>query len=124
MASRPILTPFPVITDGDMTTTITSEVSIIQNTSRISYDINWTGTAPVGTIFAQASNTYALNAAGQVSEAGDWISIPLSVVPAVSGDTGTGFIDIQGIAAYAVRIQYVPTSGSGVLNATITGKVN
>jgi hypothetical protein len=124
MSSRPMLSPFPIIVNGDMTTTITSAVTIIQNTSRISYDINWTGSSPVGTIFAQASNTYALNAAGQVAEAGDWITIPLSTTAAVSGDTGTGFIDIQGIAAYAVRIQYVPTSGSGTLNATITGKVN
>jgi hypothetical protein len=124
MSSRPMLTPFPVITNGDMTTTITSSVTIIQNTSRVSYDINWSGTAPAGTIFAQASNTYALNAAGQVSEPGDWISIPLSATPTVSGNTGTGFIDIQGIACYAIRLQYVPTGGSGVLNATITGKVN
>jgi len=124
MASRPMLSPFPVIIDGDMTTTLTSSVTVIQNTSHISYDVNWSGSSPVGTIFVQVSNTYAQNAAGQVSEAGDWISIPLSVTPAVSGNTGTGFIDVQGISSYAIRMQYVSTSGSGTLNVTITGKVD
>lgn len=123
MASRPLLAPFPVIVNGNMASAITSIPSIIQNTSKISYDISWSGTAPSGTLSVQVSNTYAQNAAGQVSNAGDWTTITLSSTPTVSGNTGSGFIDIQETAAYAIRLVYTPISGVGTMNATIAGKV-
>ena len=39
MASRPIFTPYSVITNGDMSTTLTSKVTIVQNLSLVSYAI-------------------------------------------------------------------------------------
>lgn len=63
MASRPIFSPFYVITNGDMSGTLISDVTIIQNLSLISYAAFWVGTAPTGVVTIQVSNDYTKNAA-------------------------------------------------------------
>ncbi len=90
----------------------------------ISYDVSWAGSAPVGTMVVQVSNTYTENADGTVKNAGSWTTMPLSVVPSVSGSSGNGFIDIDVTAAYAIRLVYSRVSGTGTMNATITAKVS
>lgn len=122
MASRPIFSPFPVIVNGNMSTNITSAVTIIQNLSMLSYDISWTGT-PVGTFSVQVSNTYTQNGAGVVQNAGNWTTLTLSSPTTATGSSGNGFIDIDEIGAFAIRLVYTAGSGSGTLNATIAGKV-
>lgn len=124
MASRPILPPFPVITNGDMSqATITSAVTVIQNVSMLSYDISWSGTSPVGAMTVQVSNTYKQNADGTVANAGNWTTLALSAAAPVSGNTGNGFIDVDGTAGYAIRLVYTKTSGTGTLNVIASGKV-
>lgn len=124
MASRPVLTPFQVITNGSMAGNLTSAVTIVDNLSMIGYDISWTGTSPVGTMSVQISNTYKQNAQGGVLNAGNWTTISLSSPTAVSGNTGNGFIDIDATGAYAIRLVYTRTSGTGTMNATIAAKVS
>lgn len=123
MASRPIASPTQVIVDGDMSGNITSRVTVIQNLSMLSYDISWDGTAPEGTISVEVSNTYSQNSDGTVRNPGNWTALPLSTNTDISGDTGVGFIDIDALGAYAIRLVYTATSGVGVLQATINGKV-
>jgi hypothetical protein len=123
MSSRPILSPFSVITNGDMSSNIISAVTVIQNSSMLSYDISWTGTAPVGVMSVQVSNTYSQYADGSVNNPGNWTTLTLSSPPTVSGSTGNGFIDIDATGAYAIRLVYTRTSGTGTMNATISGKV-
>ena len=124
MASRPLLSPYPVITNGNMSGSITSAVTIIQNISLLSYAISWSGASPVGDISVQVSNDYAVNPAGSVSNAGTWNTITLSNTTPVSGNSGTGFIDIDSLAGYAVRLVYTFTSGTGTMQATVSGKVS
>lgn len=124
MSSRPLLSPYPVILNGDMSLpSITSMVTIIQNLSMLSYEITWSGASPVGTIDVQVSNDYAQNVDGTTRTAGHWSSLPLSGPTAISGNTGTGFIDIDEMAGYAMRVVYTGASGTGVLNVIINGKV-
>ncbi len=123
MASRPLIGPFSVITDGDMSGDITSKVTVIQNTTLISYEIAWNGTSPVGVISVEVSNDYSQNQDGTVKNAGKWTELPLSVTPTVSGNIDNGFIDITEIAAYAIRVKYTRTSGTGSLQATLVAKV-
>src|ERR1700676_1547613 len=100
MSSRPMLTPFSVITNGDMSANIISAVTIVQNLSMISYDVSWTGTAPVGGMSVQVSNTYTQNADGTVRNAGNWTTLTLSAPTNVSGATGNGFIDVDATGAF------------------------
>lgn len=122
MSSRPIFSPFQVITNVSMTTSITSAVTVIQNLSQIGYDISWTGT-PVGTFSVQVSNTYSQNGAGQVLNAGTWTTLTLSAPTAAAGSAGNGYIDIDAMSAYAIRLVYTAGSSTGTLNATICAKV-
>jgi hypothetical protein len=130
MSSRPIISPFLVITNGNMSGNLISLVSVIQNTSMVSYAVSWTGTAPVGTLSVQVSNDYSQNADGTVRNPGTWATIvlnyggvPTSAIP-ISGNSGNGFIDVDQIAAYAIRLIYTAASGTGTLQATINGKVH
>ncbi len=123
MASRPLIKPYPVIINGDMSGSITSDVTILTNTSKISYACSWVGTTPVGTVTVEVSDDYSQNAGGLVSVAGTWNTLPLSAVCSVSGNTGNGGIDITSISFYAVRLVYTRASGTGIFNCTISGKV-
>lgn len=88
----------------------------------VSYDIAWTGT-PTGTFTVEVSNTYSKNADGSVKNPGNWTALTLSAPTTATGTSGTGFIDVDQIAAYAIRLTYTPASGTGVLNAVVASKV-
>lgn len=122
MSSRPQFNPFPVITNATMTGTVTSLPTVIQKLSQISYDISFTGT-PTGNFTVQVSNTYSLNADGTVRNAGNWTTLTLSSSTTASGSAGNGFIDVDATGAYAIRLIYTASGGTGILNATIAAKV-
>lgn len=130
MAFRPQVTPHAVISNGNMSGSITSGVTIIQKISMLSYSYSWSGSSPVGTISVEISNDYSLDGNGQVKNAGTWTTIPFidangDTVTSfdVSGNTGNGQVDIE-TAAYAVRTLYTRTSGSGTLQCLACGKVS
>lgn len=107
-----------------MSSQIISKVSIIQNTTLVSYDISWTGNAPVGGITVQVSNSYAVNDQGvPINNSPNWTTVTLSSPTSVSGNSGSGFIQLSDLSSYAIRLVYTPTSGTGTLNAIVVGKV-
>ncbi len=130
MSSRTVLRPHPVIVNGDMSaTSITSEVTLLQSLSKPSYEFSWTGSTPVGTITVQVSNSYSAQGS-TVLNAGNWTTIPVqmadgSIVTSipVTGNTGSGIIDLI-TAVYAIRVVYTKTSGTGTLQAIISGKIS
>lgn len=130
MSTRTNLRPQIVINAGNMSaTTITSDATILQSLSEFSYEVDWTGTSPVGTLALQVSNSYALTPGGTVRAVGAWTTVPLELAGAevtsipISGNTGNGFIDVAPHAAYAVRLLYTRVSGTGSMTAIFTGKV-
>lgn len=124
MSSRPQFSPFYVILDGNMATSLTSKVTIIQKLSLISYSISWIGTSPVGTMSVEVSNDFQENSDGSIKNAGTWTALPLDVSAPVSGNADHGFIDIDLQAAYAMRLVYTRTSGTGLMRAVIASKVS
>lgn len=124
MASRPLAKPYPVVINGNMASTITSSPTIIDQLSMIGYEVNWSGTAPSGIVSIQVSNTYQQNIDGSVRVAGSWNTLTLSSVPTLSGNTGTGFIDLDQLSGFAVRLVYTPTSGTGTMNVVVSAKVS
>lgn len=130
MSTRTSFRPQSVITNGNMASSITSQVTILQSITGPSYSLSWSGSTPVGTVSVQVSNDYALNPNGTVHNAGTWNTLTLDVsgsavtsIP-VSGNTGTGFIDIQKTNAYAIRLIYTAGSGAGTLQVIFNGKVS
>jgi hypothetical protein len=122
MSSRPFLGPFPVVTNHSMTSTFTSLPTNMQQVSELSYDIVWTG-APTGTFNVQVSNTYTQDPNGNVINPGSWNNVVLSQTVSASGSPGSAFINVAEMAGLWIRLQYVPTSGTGTCNATVYGKV-
>jgi len=122
MSSRPFLAPFQSVKDGDMSGDIVGAESIIQMIPLISYVLKWTG-SPVGVFSVEISNDYKRGANGDVINAGTWVPVSLSVPAEAIGSSGDGCIHLTDIAAYAIRLKYTRTSGSGTLNATVSGKV-
>ena len=88
----------------------------------MSYDISWAGSSPVGVMSIQVSNTYSENPDGSVNNPGKWTTVTLSSTPSVSGNTGNGFIDLSQLGAYAVRLVFTFTSGTGLMNAVFNAK--
>lgn len=130
MSTRPQISPITVINAGSMAGNLTSAVTLIPKISMMSYGCSWSGTSPVGTIAVQVSNDYSINAEGAVNNAGTWTPLYFNVAGtpsntlAVSGNTGTAFIDIDQLGAYAIRLVYTAGSGTGTLTVTFNGKVS
>lgn len=130
MSTRTNLRPASVITNGDMSANITSQVTILQSITGVAYAVSWSGSTPVGTLSVQVSNDYSLNQSGTVQNTGTWTTIYLNVngtpatTIAVSGNTGSGVADIEKTMVYAIRLIYTAGSGTGTLNAVINGKVS
>lgn len=129
MSDRPVIVPNlnkPLINGTSMATSFNGPATIINRLPGISYDLSWTGT-PTGTFAVQVSNTYSQNADGSVANAGNWTTLPTSsftgTYPAPSGSTGNGFLDIVGTEAYAIRLVYTASSGSGNLTVLVNAKV-
>ncbi len=136
MSTRTNLRPQPIIpspqgspaNSASMAANITSAVTILQSLTLVNYAVSWTGSTPIGTLAVEASTDYAANGT-IVTNAGTWNPLPLDLAGAsvtsipITGNTGHGMIDIDGLAAYAIRLVYTAGSGTGTLSATINGKV-
>jgi len=126
---RPLIAPntqSPLINGASMASNIIGPATVIQRIPGISYDIAWTGT-PTGTFSVQVSNTVVLGQNGSVIQAGNWTTLPASsftgTYPAPAGSAGTGFLDVVGTEAYAVRLIYTASSGTGSLTVVCAAKV-
>lgn len=130
MSTRTNLRPQPIIVNGDMSADITSDPVVMQSLSGMGFHVTWSGSTPIGTLAVQISNDYSIGPTGDVLNAGTWVTIELSVggnvvtsIP-ITGNTGKGFIDVEKTMAYAIRLFYDNTSGTGTLNAVANGKVS
>ncbi len=86
----------------------------------MSFQATWSGTSPVGTLDVQVSNDHQENG-GVVVNAGNWTSI-YTAPQAVTGNTGTLFLNIAAISAAFIRCVYAPTSGVGTLDVYFNGR--
>jgi hypothetical protein len=113
---------------NSMAGNIISSPTIVQDMYAMSYGVVWSGTAPVGSVSVEGSNDFSLNPEGQIQNAGNWNIMTLNYngsavtsVP-ISGNSGTGLIDIVATGIYAVRLIYTATSGTGSLIVTLNAK--
>lgn len=107
-----------IIDSGDMSeATITSEIYEIKRGYGYSVQFAWSGTSPVGTIKLQASNDLV----PRESEISNWTDITGSTVD-VTGNTGTGMLNVTSSMYSWVRAVYTKTSGTGTLNAVLQEK--
>lgn len=132
MSDRPFLKPDttkPLISNQSMATSFNGPATILAQKTAFAYQIVWTGT-PTGAFTVQVSNTYSQNAdgsAGSAASAGSWDTIPSNAfsgtLPAPSGSPGSGTIDLVGTGAYAVRLVYTASGGTGTASVYPCSKV-
>lgn len=122
MSGRPFVPQTKVITNESMGASVTSEPTILNQMSGAGYDVSWTGT-PTGTFSVEISNTIKLGNDRSIVEPGNWTAVTLSAPITASGSADNAFINLAGLQAYAVRLKYTRTSGTGTLNAVICAKV-
>lgn len=138
MSSRPQFSPYIVFPNANaspantnsLAASFTSEPTIVQKLSQISYECTWTGSA-TGSLSVQGSNDFSITPGGMnfVQNPGTWTSLILSYnggdttsIP-ISGPTGNGIIDIASTGLYAVRLIYTAGTGTGSMTVTINAKV-
>ena len=116
-----VLFPVKIVSNGDMSSTITSGVTEIRNQDNVGIQLNWTG-APVGSFSVQISIDHAQDSLGNVTVPGNWTSLALSPPITAAGTPDTAYIDLNQMSASYIRVVYTAGSGSGTLNAFITAK--
>jgi flagellar basal body P-ring protein FlgI len=106
------LVQYQVIKGGDGSGDLTGPSTNIQNLDNIGYQINMTGTMTgVFSVQVSADNT-------------NWVSLTLNPPLSVASGSPTNiYADINQISAPWIRLIYTHTSGSGTVNAFITGKM-
>ena len=109
--TRRFIQPYQIVTDGDMSANITSPSVDISNVDDISIVYDWVGTSPIGTLIVQVKN-------------GDspWSQLDISPPASVLNNSGNNNIQITNVSFKELRLAYNHTSGTGTLNAYLTGK--
>ena len=103
-----VLVAYPVVTNGDMSQTITSSTTNIRFQDHIWYQMKWTG-APVGTFYIDGSD--------------DGADCVLGILSLDLGSVCPASMEITPTAAHFVRLRFVPSSGSGTLQVRVSGKM-
>jgi hypothetical protein len=116
-----LLLPVHIIQAVSMGASILGTAIAIKNQDNVGIQLNWTGT-PTGTFDVQISNDHVQDTTGNILNAGNFISIPLSPAIIATGAAGTAFVDINQTGAVFIRVNYNATSGTGVLDAYISAK--
>lgn len=96
------------ITDGDMSqTTVTSSVTSIQFLDNIGIQLNATGDNIEGTAHVQVSADYNQDFMGNVTSAGNWVT--MSTLDTTITAAGSSYIDITQLSAPWIRLQFENT---------------
>lgn len=98
-----------VITNGNMSSDVTSSSVDIGEARSICAQIYWTGTSPAGNFYVQGSN-----------DGNNWALASSAV--AVSGNSGSLLINLDAPAFRYARIFYDSTSGTGTVQGLISAK--
>lgn len=116
-----LLFPVHVFNAASMATSLTSPVVEIRNQDNVGIQLHWTG-APVGDFDFQISSDHAQDSQGNVTNAGNWVSLPLSPAISAAGSADDAYIDLNQMSAMYCRVVYTRTSGTGSLSGVIVAK--
>lgn len=120
MAIKNTLGPVKIISAESMGADITGPATNIQWLDNIAIQLNFTGT-PTGDFKIQGSSDHQ-EVNGVVTNEGNWVDITLSPSPAAAGAANQILINMNLLSFPFIRIFYDRTSGTGSLDAWISGK--
>lgn len=114
------LPKYQVVTNGDMSASITSSPTNARYLDNVTYQADFTG-SPVGVFTVQVSGDYAQDMEGNVTNAGSWVDYPLTSTLS-TGAGSPAYADLNQLGSFWVRLVYTRTSGTGTLQAYVSGK--
>ena len=109
MGRKSVLKPYAVVTNGDMSSDVTSSVTDVTPIESVSYQIVYTGT-PTGTFTVEGSHDEVT-----------WEALVLSADILAAGSADNHLINLTDLGFPKIRLKYTASSGTGTLNATIAG---
>lgn len=108
---KTVLNPYVSLSNGDMTMNpLVSQTTDVRYLDNIAVQLSWTGT-PTGAFYVDGS-----------LDQKTWNPISVSPSPTATGAADTWLMNLSELAFPFIRIRYVPSSGSGSLTVTISGK--
>ena len=118
-----VLQPISLVTNGSLGANLTSQVISTRYLNEAYLQLVFTGT-PTGTFTVQTSGDYVPDNEFRTSppNAGTWDNVDLGTTLSAAGAPGSISVDITLSAIPWIRINYAHTSGTGTLNAKISGK--
>jgi hypothetical protein len=120
MARKSVLEPYKIIDSISLGANYTSGVTSIKNLDNIWIELEWSGTAPSGTITVEVASEYPKES----NQYTQFKALDFGSPIVISGASGTHTINInQAPMASVLRLKYAYTSGTGTINAYISGKV-
>lgn len=108
---------YKMLDEADLTLTTTSNLTEVSNLDKASIHIVWSGTSPIGTIIVESTNDSASNPQAV------WREVNFGSAIEITGNSGDHDIVFNELPFNAIRIKYVPTSGSGTINAALSASV-
>lgn len=121
-SGKNILVPFQIVTSGSMAGNLTSAVTDITKIDNVGIQLIFTGT-PTGEFFVDGSLNYSpANNGAKLANAGDWVAIDLPSSALAAGSASSILLDLNQLSFPNIRVRYVRSSGTGTLNAYISGK--
>lgn len=112
MSRKSVIRGHKVITDGDMSGSLTSEITNVTNLDNVGYIVEWSGSSPSGQIEVEIQ-----------SGPSGWAPLDFGSTISVSGNTGSIILNINQIPFENIRLKYTASSGTGTLNVTLSSKV-
>lgn len=107
-STKNVLLPINILSNGNMSGTLISNVVNVPYLDNISVQFNFTG-SPNGSFFVDVSLDNI-----------NWIELPIS--PALVTTSSPAGADINQTGFTYLRARYVPVSGTGTLNVILSGK--
>jgi hypothetical protein len=119
--AKRVLDPFLVVERGDMSGNITSAASVVRSYDMVTYFIEWSGSAPVGSLSFEYVQKESINPALEHWEQIDLGPAVGSYIP-ISGNSGSHTIIFSIVPFVKLRAVYTRSSGTGSLDITIVAK--
>lgn len=117
-STKNFLKNYKIIDAQSMGADVTSSVTNIQVIDNVGIQISFTTSDAVGTFYVQISADYDAHLG-----TGTWINLDLSSTPTAASANADYYLDLNQLSAPWIRLFYDRTSGTGTLNAYITGKM-
>src|SRR5574343_69406 len=108
-----------VSADLSLSASFISEITNVKYLDNIGLQVSWAGTSPVGQLYVDISSDNV----NIDTEIVNWTELDFGSPATVSGNTGSGLININQVPFTWMRVRYTRSSGTGTMNINISAKM-